>query len=1173
MKMKKFLALLLCLCMMFSLCAMALAEDVDGTAEPVVESADPAEEPVVEDPTEEPVVEEPVEDPAEDPVEDPVEEPAEDPVEDPVEEPVEDPTEEVTAEEPLDTSAYEAMTGQELYETLNAMEDQDAAKQIFGALSDTQKDEYYAYRDSLTDGENTDSPVGVVDFTNVAPIQKTENTAATEVKQQTRSLLKSIASAAQSLFSAKSATDDALQLTKSVSEPDEKGVYTLTLEAYATGTVTVTPDTYTPCDIVLVLDQSGSMADPFGDTYKTVTGGSYYYSSNQYFGFSSYKSTYYILLEDDTYQAVYYAGDDDANFDYYRYRDGGSNTYVYPKLADGTTTASRQNNYQVVQFYSHTTRLDALKSAVTTFVNSVEANALGADGLTGTDDDIDHRIAIVGFGSDNSDNLDVEYENTELLSTSSVVGYNGAKNSDYSAALVSVNDNGSLNSQLSTAIGRLAAQGGTAIDLGTEMANKVLEQHKNDGGNRAKVVVIFTDGVPGIFTDASDSTRTAYANRAIGNTNIAKKSSTDSGYGATVYTVGIFSGADGSTPGTLTTSTDWDSSAVANKFMHLLSSNYPSATSMSTPGTMATLNSKSYYLSASDTTSLNSIFSAIAGQINGSTSVNLDATSYVKDIISPYFTLPTGTTTSNIKVYTADCTGKDSDGKYAFSNNDLYINGTVTIDGDGNVSVTGFSFKDNYVAETGRNESDPTSTENCTFYGRKLVIKIPITVRDGFWGGDEVITNGADSGVYSADSTAAGKFTSPTVNVPLITPTIAATDANVYYGGAVPAAASLFTATTAPDPNSDDAWKDDYASVSVTCSPDTVSNTADSNVTGTVTITSNSYASNTKSANATATVNVYTPTATWHDSTIYLGDTPDYATENFVSAGWMHGNTASTAVAMSGLAPTVTYSYSPTAAAFTDCTAVTPTIAITNTGYSLAATAFTVHVLKPTITWGDSICYYGATFPTSFTPTGEVAWSCGDYDETTKPAPTLTYTFSYALGNDNGLMPNSDVPVNVTAISANGIAYTDAMLAAVTFVNGENSHAANVAGSEFKVTPLTCSLTIKKSGATVGAKEGFIFSVKGSNSNAYCSAVDLTVTVKENGSIKIAGLPIGNYTVTEDTGWSWRYSTTPTITGNVSVELDSSNPNGSVTVTNSLTNYKWLAGDAYVKNKYDSASN
>jgi len=169
------------------------------------------------------------------------------------------------------------------------------------------------------------------------------------------------------------------------------------------------------------------------------------------------------------------------------------------------------------------------------------------------------------------------------------------------------------------------------------------------------------------------------------------------------------------------------------------------------------------------------------------------------------------------------------------------------------------------------------------------------------------------------------------------------------------------------------------------------------------------------------------------------------------------------------------------------------------------------------------------------------------------------------------LMPNSDVPVNVTVF--NGSAD---ITAHVTFEHGACSVtgcAFDSSKGELVVHPLTCSLTINKNGATVGAEEGFIFSVKGSASNAYCSVVDLTVTVEENGSIKIAGLPIGTYTVTEDAGWSWRYSTSPTITGNGSVELGSSNPDGSVTVTNSLTNDKWLAGDAYVKNKYDSASN
>lgn len=52
---------------------------------------------------------------------------------------------------------------------------------------------------------------------------------------------------------------DGLAYRKSISEPTTQGVYTITLESFTTGTVTISHESI-PADIVLVLDYSGSMA-------------------------------------------------------------------------------------------------------------------------------------------------------------------------------------------------------------------------------------------------------------------------------------------------------------------------------------------------------------------------------------------------------------------------------------------------------------------------------------------------------------------------------------------------------------------------------------------------------------------------------------------------------------------------------------------------------------------------------------------------------------------------------------------------------------------------------------------------------------------------------------------------------------------------------------------------
>ena len=65
------------------------------------------------------------------------------------------------------------------------------------------------------------------------------------------------------------------------------------------------------------------------------------------------------------------------------------------------------------------------------------------------------------------------------------------------------------------------------------------------------------------------------------------------------------------------------------------------------------------------------------------------------------------------------------------------------------------------------------------------------------------------------------------------------------------------------------------------------------------------------------------------------------------------------------------------------------------------------------------------------------------------------------------------------------------------------------------------------------------------------------VTVKGKGSENIEELPVGTYTIEEDTGWSWRY--TPSYSSSNAV-LNADSPNGSITCTNTKTKDQWLNG-------------
>ena len=65
--------------------------------------------------------------------------------------------------------------------------------------------------------------------------------------------------------------------------------------------------------------------------------------------------------------------------------------------------------------------------------------------------------------------------------------------------------------------------------------------------------------------------------------------------------------------------------------------------------------------------------------------------------------------------------------------------------------------------------------------------------------------------------------------------------------------------------------------------------------------------------------------------------------------------------------------------------------------------------------------------------------------------------------------------------------------------------------------------------------------------------------------MKITGLPLGTYNVTEETGWSWRYQSV-SISNNGSVNLTKDSDTATVTVTNSNKNTSLLDGNAYVQN-------
>ena len=454
-------------------------------------------------------------------------------------------------------------------------------------------------------------------------------------------------------------TEDNLHLSKGI-ELQSDGNYKITLEAYSTGQDTITTtEEAVPLDIVLVLDQSGSMSNRFGNT----------------------------------------------------------------------------------------TRIRALKNAVTNFVNTVKDDA--------TKNDVNHRISMVGFASTKGKNGST-YKNTEILTVTGNSAVNYKTASDNNTTFENALKNSLMNvrtqsDKINQAINILGAEGDTYSEYGMDMASRILAKYPvQEGENRKQIIVMFTDGYTA--PSGTDNIDYSMSDRAISNAKVAKDN------GATVYTIGIFDGANPNMD--INNNYQYGSKnsdkqlVAANRYMNLVSSNYPQAENMTTTGTKAA--QASYYQSASNATELNNIFESISSsEITSGTSVTLKSNSILRDVISDKFELPEGTDASSIKVYTAESDQVSNDGSVTWKNRVEAKTTDYPVSINGNkVDVTGFDYSTNYV------------TKNHP--GKKLIVEILV---NGLQSGIDMYSNDteqAKSGIYknSTETTAVKNFVSPKVTIP-----------------------------------------------------------------------------------------------------------------------------------------------------------------------------------------------------------------------------------------------------------------------------------------------------------------------------------------------------------------------------------------------------------------------
>lgn len=480
---------------------------------------------------------------------------------------------------------------------------------------------------------------------------------------------------------------DGLVMSKTIKKTGDSQ-FLLTLEAFATGSTTTTTSTKT-VDIVLVLDVSGSM-DDYMETYSISPNG-----------------TYYRKDSDGDFQRVYYCSSCGGWFTREHVYTHYYSTRLTPKTSASDTNTSH------TQFYSDVTKMETLKSAVSTFIDNVAEKSP------------DSSIAIVKFAGNKRDTVGNDtYEK-------------GRYTYNYSQIVQELTPVNTGASSLKTAVKGLIAAGATAADYGMQHAQSIINDVDVKNNGHQKVVIMFTDGEPNHDYNFDDKV----ANDTI------EASKSIKAAGATVYTIGCFGTTPSDTSGT-------------GKYMNYVSSNYPNATSMTSGGVKA--DPANYYKTVSSAADLNNIFTEISQTVGGTT-VTLGSTSVLRDVISDYFKLPEGADKSSITAYSVDCTAVKDDGTYTWSTDRDDAPYSVTVEGK-TINVTGFDYAANWVGKD-------TTTGKMHTPAKKLVVEIPIVPEQDATG--SVKTNGDASGIY-ADSTVKDpveKFLSPVVYIPYFTVT------------------------------------------------------------------------------------------------------------------------------------------------------------------------------------------------------------------------------------------------------------------------------------------------------------------------------------------------------------------------------------------------------------------
>ena len=338
--------------------------------------------------------------------------------------------------------------------------------------------------------------------------------------------------------------------------------------------------------------------------------------------------------------------------------------YVDPKTSADDTDPNHS------QVYAIATKMDALRTAVNAFIDqTAETNSH----ITASEDQ--HCLAIVTYArsADTPHGLTIVTAETAETMKSTING--------------------------------LEASGATGADYAMNNVSTILQQARPDA---KKVVIFFTDGEPNHGSGFDGNVATSAVNSAY---------TLKSAQATTIYTIGVMEGANPS-----------DINGNFNRYMNAMSSNYPGAYSQSdwsslVLGDRATTGN--YYMAASSSEELNSVFEQIQDDIQDSLDIVTTQETALTDAMSEMFTFGNAVEAdgTGVTVQVLPFAGIDEDGTYLWgsaNNEELANQVSVTVDKEsGVIKVTGFDYTKNAATIT-------TDAGETTYSGYKLVISFPI---------------------------------------------------------------------------------------------------------------------------------------------------------------------------------------------------------------------------------------------------------------------------------------------------------------------------------------------------------------------------------------------------------------------------------------------------------------